>query len=164
MWRGKQLDLLLWVAAGSRQSILTGYARAAADLGLPGVSGADTEQDAARLHAWLAGTDRRWLVVLDDVTTTGDLQHLWPPNIPAGRTVVTTRLRGSALDGDGRRLTTVGAFTDDEAVNYLRARLTDTGLTDDPVGVAADLGQLPLALAQAAAFMIDEQVGEFSQS
>lgn len=158
LWRDKQLDLLLWVAAGSRTSILTGYAQAAADLALPGATGADTEQDAARFHAWLASTNRRWLVVLDDLTTTTDLRQLWPPTTSSGRALVTTRLRGAGLDGPGRRLITVGTFTHDEAIYYVQARLGDTGLADDPAGVADDLGQLPLALAQAAAFMLDEQV------
>ncbi|XVU24192.1 tetratricopeptide repeat protein [Actinoplanes sp. CA-054009] len=158
LWRDKQLDLLLWVAAGSRASILTGYAQAAADLNLPGATGANTEQDAARFHAWLATTTRRWLIVLDDLTTTTDLRQLWPPTTPSGRSLVTTRLRGAGLDGPGRHLITVGTFTQQEAIRYLQARLADTGLADDPAGVAADLGQLPLALAQAAAFMLDEQV------
>ncbi|MEU8821642.1 FxSxx-COOH system tetratricopeptide repeat protein [Actinoplanes sp. NPDC048796] len=158
LWSGNQIDLLLWVAAGSRQSIITGYAQAAADLALRGVTGADIEQDAARFHAWLASTDRRWLVVLDDLTATADLQQLWPPGRRSGRTVVTTRLRGAGLDGPERRLIAVGTFSHEEAVHYLRARLGDTRLADDPAGVAADLGRLPLALAQAAAFLRDERV------
>jgi hypothetical protein len=93
------------------------------------------------------------------LANTSDLQGLWPPTSATGRTVVTTQLRGSALQGTGRYFIQVGTFTPDEAVRHLRSRLTDhPELADDVDGMANDLGLLPLALAQAAAFIIDEQV------
>ncbi|BCB88881.1 tetratricopeptide repeat protein [Phytohabitans suffuscus] len=159
LWRRNQVDLLVWISATSRQAILAGYAHAAADLALTGANGADAERDAARFHAWLASTDRRWLIVLDDLANTADLQRLWPPVRPNGRTVVTTRLRGSALEGADRHLIQVGTFMVEEAELYLNNRLRDhLQLADDVAGVATDLGLLPLALAQAAAFIVDEQL------
>jgi hypothetical protein len=159
LWREGVLDVLVWIPANSRQAILASFAQAAIDLAVSGAAGTDTERDAARFHTWLTSTDRRWLIVLDDLTATADLHQLWPPNAPSGRTVVTTRLRGAGLLSAGRHLITVGTFTEGEAVGYLLARLAEQpGLLDDTVGVAADLGCLPLALAQATAFMIDEQV------
>ncbi|MEU6022588.1 tetratricopeptide repeat protein [Micromonospora sp. NPDC047134] len=154
---GNQLDLLVWVSAASRQSILAGYGHAAVDLLLPGADGSNTGQDAARFHAWLATTNRRWLVVLDDLCNAADLKGLWPPNCPTGRAVVTTRLRGSSVGAVDRRLIQVGVFVADEAAAYLTARLAEQpDLADDLEGVVADLGSHPLALAQASAFMIDE--------
>ena len=154
-----RLDLLVWISAASRQAITAGYAHAAVDLALPGADGTDTEQDAARFHAWLSTTDRRWLVVLDDLNTAADLKGLWPPNRPAGRTVVTTRLRGSALTGPGRHLVPVHVFTPAEAGAYLQNRLADhPHLADNIDGLAAALFHLPLALAHATAYMIDEDV------
>jgi hypothetical protein len=151
---GNQLDLLVWISAASKQSILAGYGHAAVDLLLHGADGSNTGQDAARFHAWLATTDRRWLVVLDDLCNAADLKGLWPPTRPTGRTVVTTRLRGSAVD---RRLIQVGAFPADDAAADRTARLAEQpDLADDVRGVVADLGSLPLALAQASAFIIDE--------
>ena len=156
LWQDGRLDLLVWVPAASRQSIVGTYAQAAADLAITGAAGADTERDAARFHAWLAGTDRRWLVVLDDLTAVSDLRHLWPPSSPYGRTLVTTRLRAPVLHGADRHLIQIDPFTEDEAGAYLSERLTG----DDPdlPRLAADLGHLPLALAQAAAFMLNERV------
>nr|MDT0656393.1 tetratricopeptide repeat protein [Micromonospora sp. DSM 115978] len=154
---GNQLDLLVWMSAASRQSILEVYAHAAADLLLPGADGSNTERDAARFHAWLATTDRRWLVVLDDLCNAADLKGLWPPDRPTGRALVTTRLRGSAVGAVDRRLITVDVFAADESAAYLTARLAEQPeLADDVDGAVVDLGRLPLALAQAAAFMIDE--------
>jgi hypothetical protein len=65
LWRSRTVDLLVWVSATSRAAILSGYMQAAAKLGLDQM--ADAEGVAARLLAWLAGTARPWLVVLDDV-------------------------------------------------------------------------------------------------
>lgn len=151
-----ELDLVVWLPASTRPAILTGYAEAAADLGLGedrGVAAA-----AARFHAWLATTDRRWLVILDDLARTADLSRFWPPPTGTGRTVVTTRRRDAALRATDRELVTVGVFSTAEADRYLRSRLAGRpGLADDP-GVVADLQMLPLALAQATAFMLDEEV------
>ncbi len=92
----KAVDLLVWVTASSRARVLSAYRQAAA--GLTGVEDPDPEQAAVRLLAWLAGTDRRWLIVLDDLSEPADLRGLWPPARPAvGRTVVTTRRRDASL-------------------------------------------------------------------
>ncbi|GHG41200.1 hypothetical protein GCM10017567_73370 [Amycolatopsis bullii] len=154
-----QLDVLVWVHATSRQAITASYGQAAVDLTIPGASGTDAERDAARFHAWLANSNRRWLVVLDDLITPAAAKGLWPPPSSNGRTVVTTRLRGSALTGQGRCLVPVGVFTHTEAIAYLHARLDDhPELADDIDGLAVALQHLPLALSHATAYMIDEQV------
>ncbi|GLL05124.1 FxSxx-COOH system tetratricopeptide repeat protein [Dactylosporangium matsuzakiense] len=154
-----QLDLLAWITATSRDAIVAGYAQAAVDLALTGADGNDTERDAARFHAWLATTGKRWLVVLDDLSSPADVKGLWPPPRSTGRTVVTTRLRGSALVGPGRRFVSVGVFTDADAAAYVGARLADApGLADDVDGLIAALYHLPLALAHATAYMIDEDI------
>ena len=154
-----RIDLLIWVTATSRHAILERYAQAAVDIGAPGAEGRSVEHDAARFHAWLTTTNRRWLVVLDDLTEASHLKGLWPPATHAGRTVVTTRLRGAALAGSGRTTIPVGVFSAEEAEAYVRARLAGyPHLADDPAGVAEDLGYLPLALSQATAFIINEDV------
>src|SRR6266508_1325711 len=50
--------------------------------------------------AWLAATDRRWLVVLDDLADPKDLRGRWP-NGPGGRVLVTTRRQDAVLQGGG---------------------------------------------------------------
>ncbi|SNT62599.1 Tetratricopeptide repeat-containing protein [Asanoa hainanensis] len=154
-----QLDLLVWISATSRQAITASYAQAAVDLALRGADGTDTDTDAARFHAWLSSTDRRWLIVFDDLRAAADLKSLWPPIRPTGRAVITTQQRSSALAATGRRLVPVGVFTGAESVTYLRARLTDhPHLADDLDGLADALHHLPLALAHATAYLIDENV------
>ncbi|MFB9179942.1 NB-ARC domain-containing protein [Dactylosporangium sucinum] len=150
-WAQRRVDLLVWVSATSRTAVITPYAQAAAHVA--GVDDADPAVGATRFLAWLAGTDRRWLIVLDDVTDPEDVKGLWPPPAPTGATVVTTRRRDAALL-DGRHHIDVGVFTKTEAMAYLHAKLG--GRLAEADLLAADLGRLPLALAQAAAYMKDQ--------
>jgi NB-ARC domain len=151
-WRQCEIDMLLWVAATSRADIVASYAQAAVEI--IGVDETSPEKAAERFLAWLAGTTRRWLVVLDDLADPDDLQRLWPPGHPSsGRTIVTTRRRDAALLG-GRDLIEVGVFTPEESVRYLQDKLRPGQVAGAP-DLAEDLGHLPLALAHAAAFIAD---------
>ncbi|WP_308291906.1 tetratricopeptide repeat protein [Streptomyces sp. RS2] len=154
------LDVLVWVTAGSRQAIMERYAQAGVELCRADPD--DSEEAARTFLAWLTPKPGqrpcRWLVVLDDVADPTDLRGLWPPVSPHGSTLVTTRRRDAALTGEGRRLVKVGLFTMAEAVNYLTRSLAAHGRTepsDQLTALATELGHLPLALAQAAAYLID---------
>jgi DNA-binding SARP family transcriptional activator len=151
----RDVDLVIWVSAASRDAVLSAYAQACADL-LLGPDDEDPEAAAARLLAWLTTTDRSWLVVLDDVARPADVRGLWPPDRQAGRTIVTTRRRDATLLS-GRAPVEVSVFTSQEAVDFLGRKLPPR-LADDLPGVAADLGSLPLALSHAAAYMVDQDL------
>ena len=86
--RSRTVDLPAWVTATSRASVLSGYVRAAAEIGLD--HGGDAESVAARFAAWLDGTAGPWLVVLDDLCSAADLDGLWPAGA-AGRLLIATR-------------------------------------------------------------------------
>ena len=155
-WDSSSVDLLVWVSAASREAIQTGYTAAAVDVA--GADPADPAAGAGRLLAWLAATSKRWLIVLDDVADPADLAGLWPPERPGGRVLVTTRRRDAALIGPHRRRVDVGVFAPDEAAGYLTAALA-AHHRSEPAGqlaaLADELGYLPLALAQAAAYLVD---------
>jgi hypothetical protein len=158
--QSRQVDLLIWVNATSRDRVLGTYAQAAAEI--TGVEDPSPEQGAVRLLAWLDDTDKTWLVVLDDLTDPDDLSGLWPPdNGRTGKTVITTRRRDASLTA-GRHVVDVDLFTVTQSIDYLRAKLGSTRtLAEEPEdlrGLAADLGYLPLAMAQAAAYMIDRKI------
>ncbi|MCH5677276.1 tetratricopeptide repeat protein [Streptomyces gilvus] len=153
------LDVLVWANAGSRDALVAAYAQAGVEL--CAADPHDPERAAQRFVAWLApkagGVVCRWLVVIDDLATPGDLYGLRPPHSPTGRTVITTRRRDDALSGDGRRLLPVGLFGEGEAVGYLSTAVRADAYccADALVALAADLGHLPLALSQAAAYIND---------
>ncbi|MEU9417382.1 FxSxx-COOH system tetratricopeptide repeat protein [Streptomyces sp. NPDC048272] len=169
-WDDGGLDVLVWVTASAQSPVVSGYAQAG--VALCRADPEDTEQAAKQFLAWLAPKPGqrpcRWLVVLDDVADPGDLivhpddpanrYSLWPPASPHGRTLITTRRRDAALFGEGRRRIEVGLFTPDESVAYLTASLTAQARiepADQLTALARDLGHLPLALAQAAAYLVD---------
>ncbi|MBP2330601.1 tetratricopeptide (TPR) repeat protein [Kibdelosporangium banguiense] len=158
VWATGEVDLLVWITASSRDAIVSSYARVAADV--TGIDDPDSEHGARRCLEWLAGTSARWLVVLDDLQSPDDIRGLWPPHGMRGRAVVTTRRQDSALRGHHRRLIEVGVFTPAEALTYLHAAFADRPqvVADDAVELARDLGNLPLALAQASAYMRDREL------
>ena len=154
-------DVRVWVPASSRESVVTVYADAAVRLRVAGQE--DGPEDAARAFLeYLTGADVSWMVVLDDVQDPQDLSGLWPA--AGGRVVVTTQRRDAALSDGGRTVVDVGVFTEDEAVGYLRGRIgplsggLPDGVLEDADALAGDLGRLPLALAQAAAVVIDRGI------
>ncbi|MGA6226571.1 FxSxx-COOH system tetratricopeptide repeat protein [Streptomyces umbrinus] len=159
-WTDGSLDILVWITASTRSAVVTGYAQAGIELCQ---ASPDAPEQAARTFlAWLApkagAKPCRWVIVLDDVGDPNDLRELWPPTSRNGRTLVTTRRRDAALAGDGRRLFEVGLFTEAEAVSYLTASLAAHGRSEPAhqlTALAADLGYLPLALSQAAAYLAD---------
>ncbi|SNQ50910.1 NB-ARC domain protein [Frankia canadensis] len=156
VWKSGRVDALVWVTAAHREQILTGYAEAAE--ALFGADPADPRAAARKLLDWLVRTEERWMIVLDDVADPADLTGLWPPDTAAGQVLITTRRRDAALTGSGRVRVDLGLFTPAEAQAYVTAALAAHGRTDDPgqiQGLAADLNHLPLALAQAAAYLAD---------
>jgi tetratricopeptide (TPR) repeat protein len=157
LWAAREVDVLLWVNAASRESVVADYARAAVDL--CGADDADPEHAARRLLAWLASTPTRWLVVLDDVQVPAHVSGLQPPEVATGKVLVTTRRRDAALYGLPRHVVEVGLFTEAESTFYLASKLEEyPWLAGGSAGLAADLGHLPLALAQAAAYVVDRSI------
>ncbi|NUS10546.1 MAG: tetratricopeptide repeat protein [Streptomyces sp.] len=153
-------DLVVWVTASSRDAIVAIFAQAGVTV--CGADSSDPQQAARTFLAWLHGAGRRWLVVLDDVADPADMSGLWPPAVPNGRTVVTTRRRDAALISSGRQRVEVGVFAPAEAEAYLACVLATDGRTEPPEELArltSQLGFLPLALSQAAAYLVDAGIG-----
>jgi tetratricopeptide (TPR) repeat protein len=148
LWRSSAIELLVWIDATSRESVLSGYAAAtAAATGRSQAS--SSESVAAQFISWLGETRRPWLVVLDDLAPAASMDGLWPAG-PAGRVLVTSA-DASAIPSRVR-IVPVGQFSLREATSYLSERLSD-----DPdkrhgaIELAQDLGLEPAALAQAGA-------------
>jgi len=145
-WPGG-LDLVAWVTAASRATVLSGYAEAASRLGLNQTG--DGEAVAVRFAAWLQSTPRPWLVVLDDLRDPADLEGLWPVGA-AGRLLITAASTEAA--GDVMPVLPVGYLTPREAVSYLSERLSmDPDHRFGQLDLALELGGEPAALAHAAA-------------
>jgi tetratricopeptide (TPR) repeat protein len=156
LWQSRGIEVLAWVNASSRASLLSGYTEAAARLGLD--HGGDAEQAAGRFLAWLGSTARPWLVVLDDLRTPADLDGLLPSG-PAGRVLITAA-DAAAVVGQQAVTVPVPAFSPREAMAYLFDRLTtDPDQRSGGYDLAQNLGGEPAALAHACAVMLDSDTG-----
>ena len=183
MWNTRAVEILIWVNAASRESVITGFAQAAntVDASQPD-EGAETA--AARFVSWLAHTRRPWALVIDDLAELSDLEELWPSGA-SGRVLITTRLpahafeaaaaegpaseglasegpasEGSAIEGMDLRVVPVPGLNRREALDYLTSRLTDhPDQRIEALDLGEDLDGLPLALAQATAAMSARRQG-----
>ena len=149
LWQSRRVELLVWVVATSRASVLSGYVEAAVATGTNPAG--DAESVAARFVSWLGEISRPWLVVLDDLSDAADLDGLWPAG-PAGMVLLTTG-NTAILSGEHQALARpVGVFSSREALSYLMGRLTaDTDQRLGAIDLVQDLRCEPLALAQASA-------------
>jgi tetratricopeptide (TPR) repeat protein len=156
LWQSRTIDLLAWVTATSRASVLSGYAQAAAELGLDHER--DAEVVAARFLAWLDGTARPWLVVLDDLRDATDLDGLWPGG-PTGRVLITTADAAAVPAEREVMACPVPVFSVREALNYMSGRLTiDPDQRSGAIDLVTELDCDPAALAQASAVIISSGI------
>ena len=154
LWEQRSVDLLLWVTPAGQDAVLTSYAQALYDVGEP-VTSAGPELAATQFLAWLAETDRPWLVVFDDLDDPAVLDGLWPRGT-RGRVLVTTRRPDITLRGLHPRVLPVGTFSPRESLSYLSTKLhADPDQWIGALDLASDLGYLPIALAQAGALMAE---------
>ena len=156
LWQDSAVEQVIWLTATSRASVLSGYAEAAARAGV--VTGGDPESVAARFIAWLRDTTRPWLVVFDDLTAGVDLdKRLWPSGA-SGRVLITTA-DPATVAGRPARLVPVGPFSRREALSYLLGTLTaDLDQRQGAIDLVAELGNEPLALAQASAVIASSEL------
>src|SRR6266700_217059 len=149
MWRSGAIDVMIWISATNRASVLSGYVQAsAAAFRVEPVGTA--ESVAARLVSWLGATDQSWLVVLDDLQDTADLDGLWPEGL-AGRVLVTGTQSSVTGGRRGMAVVPVGFFSVREALNCLTERLSvNPAQRQGAIDLIEALGREPLALAQAA--------------
>ena len=136
--------LVGWVNAASVDTAITDLARIAEALGVADPEG-DSLESARRLREHLASWRGESLLVFDNATNPGGLSSLLPT---FGHTQIIITTTDIAFEEFGTVID-VAAFTESEAIDYLRLR---TGI-DDAAGaglLAAELGGLPLALAAAA--------------
>jgi tetratricopeptide (TPR) repeat protein len=155
LWQSGGVDLLVWIEATSRASVLSGYAAATA-----AVTGRDQassgESVAAQFLSWLGETSRSWLVVFDDLSDPANLDGLWPAG-PAGRVLLTSA--EVAAVPSGVRIVPLGPFSLREAISYLSGRLAaDPDKRHGVIELAQDLDLEPVALAQAGAVIANTPI------
>ena len=141
--------LVAWIPAGSREAVLSGLVELGLELGVRVEDGPSREAIARRCLNKLAsaeGTDR--LIVFDDVDSPDDLKSLIPRGVGLRVLVTTTRL--ADWEGAGWAHVPVGVFEREQSIGILLDRTDQTG-RETADAIAGVLGDLPVAVAQAAA-------------
>jgi tetratricopeptide (TPR) repeat protein len=155
LWQSGEIDLLVWVEATSRASVLASYGEATAEA-TSRKQASSSESVAAQFVDWLGETSCSWLVVLDDLADPADLDGLWPAG-PTGRVLVTAS--DATAVPDGVQMLPLGPFNSREALGYLMERLTaDPSQRLGAVELINDLGFAPAALGQATAVIVSSGV------
>jgi tetratricopeptide (TPR) repeat protein len=143
--------LVAWVNAEDLGGVLAGMAETAAALGLD--KGGDAEAAGRAVRHRLEADGERCLLVFDNATSPQLLQPFLPA-AGAARVIITSNQQSVSYLGTS---VPVDVFAEPEALAFLAER---TGLADvnGARTLAAELGRLPLALAQAAAVIASQHL------
>ncbi len=139
-------SFVAWMDASSREALVAGLAGLAVEMGIDDGKG-DPDAAACRCVNRLNSGEGDRLLVFDNVDDFDDLKKLIPHG--QGLRVLVTTTVASPGDSAGR-LIAVGAFTRDDSIHFVIER-TGVDEADGPARLAEALGDLPVALAQAAA-------------
>jgi hypothetical protein len=142
-------DIRWWIPAEQPLVIAASLAALGRRLGLP--ERAEQEQQVADVLAELDRRDR-WLLVFDNAVHPRDLTA-YRPSTGRGHVIITSR---NPAWGEIANPIPVKEFTRQEAVAFLLRRVKSND-QDAAAHLAEELGELPLALEQAAAYL--EQTG-----
>jgi hypothetical protein len=153
----REYNAVLWVRADSSPALDIGLAALAPVLGLPEADEREQLNQTKAVLTWLHDHER-WLLIADNADTDGAARAVrdrLPPELP-GHVLVTSRLNRWPVNIPQLPLE---LFTPDEAARYLLARVHErqheAGDEAAARKLAEELGNLPLALEQAASFLVE---------
>jgi tetratricopeptide (TPR) repeat protein len=141
-----------WLQSEEPAALASNYAGLAQELNLPEKSDADQTAIIAAVKRWL-GENRNWLLIFDNVKAPEDIEP-YLPREGTGHVVITSRnpnWRGSAGH------VPIQVFKRSESVDFIIKR-TKQESRERADELADALGDLPLALEQAGAYMEERAV------
>ncbi|MFI1101276.1 FxSxx-COOH system tetratricopeptide repeat protein [Streptomyces melanogenes] len=143
-------DLVWWMSAEQPDEVVAGLAELGVRLG---VQGGDDMNSASReaIDLLRRGVPTsRWLLVFDNADDPEQLKRFFPPGGP-GHVLVTSRNQTWSQYGDALP---VDVFLREESIEHLQRRAPGLSV-DDADQVATAVGDLPLAVEQAAAWIAE---------
>jgi tetratricopeptide (TPR) repeat protein len=141
-----------WLQSEEPVALASNYAGLAHELELPEKSGADQTATIAAVKRWL-GENRNWLLIFDNVKAPEDIE-LYLPREGTGHVVITSR---NPNWGGSAGVLPIKVFERSESVDFIIKR-TKQESREHADELANALGDLPLALEQAGAYMEERAV------
>jgi len=154
---GETYRFVLWVVAESAPAIQAAYLSIARELGLVDAR-ADLETAVLAMKTWLS-REVGWLLIFDNADDPALVRPYLPPTRTGGSKVLLTSRAKSFVKVGIREPFRVETLDPEDAVKFLIERSGNAG-AGAAAELAAELGHLPLALEQAAAY-IDTVGGGF---
>ncbi|MFG2899896.1 tetratricopeptide repeat protein [Streptomyces zaomyceticus] len=145
-----------WINADSEAAVQQGLADLATALQPALAHALPVEKLAERALQWLA-THTGWLLVLDNVNDPADIASL-TQGPATGRLLITSRL--STTWSHATTVVRLDVLSPEEALDLLTRITTAAGPRnlDGAAELCAELGHLPLAIEQAAAYLVENQL------
>jgi hypothetical protein len=151
-------DWVLWVNASSL-TLAASFGALAAELALPNHETQKLDENTAAVSRWLE-THERWLLIFDNLDEPTALKPYRPKNLK-GRILLTSRAQRFESLGVANPIG-LGDMTPAEAQAFLQRRTERITIEPDETAAIASLAQalgyLPLALEQAAAYILAKSV------
>ncbi len=138
-------QVIWWVRSEEPATLAADYATLASRLDLPEKDARDQRVTVEAVRCWLE-QNGGWLLVFDNAQEPEDLGE-YLPTIGKGHVIITSRNQN--WGGTAKPLP-VDVFSRDESIDFLQSR---TRLKDGADSLAEALGDLPLALEQAGAYI-----------
>ena len=145
---GRRYRLVWWVRADNPETLASDYAALAPHLNVASQASQDQPAMIAAVRIWLE-RNGDWLLILDNAPEPAAIRA-YLPNTTHGRVIITSRHYFGW--GASARLLSVPVLPRQEAVDLLIAA-TKQPDREAAAAIAETLGDLPLALAQAAAYI-----------
>ena len=140
---------VFWINAKDQAALLAGFQDIADVMGCAQAN-MNPEEQAEIVLAWLRQQDS-WLLVLDNLDDISVAKGYLPEQSNDRHTLITTRYPFSKdIPAEGFE---IPLFNSEESVNLLRIRSEAEFIPDVALKIADELGHLPLAIEQAAAFI-----------
>jgi len=148
-------ERIYWIAATTQASLLSGFQRIAKKAQLPGLENATLTEIAETVLAWLR-SEKSWLVVIDNLDDVTVVDGLLPENGPEKHTLITTRNPNTL--GIPAEALEVPLLTAEDSIELFSVLSLvpihpDTPEWQTAVEIVKELGYLPLAIEQAAAYV-----------
>lgn len=140
-------DLVWWIPSENSSEIQLSLVKLAQRLELPVEHSIDTAVPAVLEALSIGVPHRRWLLVFDNADKPEEVRRFWPRR-GGGHIIVTSR---NTRWAEVARTVEVDVFQRSESRELLQRRNSDLG-DDDADRIATVLGDLPLAIEQAAAW------------